>query len=86
MAVDTTACERNGETASRHVARFYEVKKGRKPEMVEGTSWMVRWKAGGKAVYNALSTLGSVGIYELYETDRKLSSMLNPVYGACARV
>ena len=79
MAVDTTACERNGETASRHVARFYEVvKKGRKPEMVEGTSWMVRWKAGGKAVYNALSTLGSVGIYELYETDRKLSSMLNP--------
>ena len=50
MAVDTTACELNAETASRLVARFYEVKKGRKPEMVEGTSWMVRWKAVGKAV------------------------------------
>ena len=35
-------------------------------------------ESGWKGGFNALSTLGSVGIYELYETDRKLSSMLHP--------
>jgi hypothetical protein len=35
-------------------------------------------ESGWKGGFNALSTLGSVGIYELYETDRKVSSMLNP--------
>ena len=45
-------CERTGEVASYVVARYtyYEVEKGENHEMVEGTSWMVRWKAGGKAV------------------------------------
>jgi len=35
-------------------------------------------ESGWKGDFNELSTSGSVGIYELYETDRKLSSMLNP--------
>ena len=43
-------CERSGEVASYVVARYYEVEKGENHEMVEGMSWMVRWKAGGKAV------------------------------------
>ena len=43
-------CERTGEVASYVVARYYEVEKGENHEMVEGTSWMVRWKAVGKAV------------------------------------
>ena len=43
-------CERSGEAASSVVARYYEVEKGENHEMVEGTSWMVRWKAVGKAV------------------------------------
>jgi hypothetical protein len=50
LAVDTTACELNGETASHLVARFYEVKKGKNLNIVESTSWMVRWKAGERAV------------------------------------
>ena len=35
-------------------------------------------ESGWEGGFNALSTLGSVGIYEDYETDPKVSSMLNP--------
>jgi len=35
-------------------------------------------ESGWKGDFNELSTSGSVGIYELYETVRKVSSMLNP--------
>ena len=35
-------------------------------------------ESGVKGGFNGISALGSVGIYELHETDRKVSSMPNP--------
>ena len=56
-------CERSGEAASCLVARYYEVEKGENHEMVEGMSWMVRWKAEGKVVFIVPSILARVDVY-----------------------
>ena len=54
---------------------------GQKPENCRGYKMDGALESGWKGDFNELSTSGSVGIYELYETDRKLSSMLNPAVG-----
>jgi hypothetical protein len=51
---------------------------GQKLEHYRGYKLDGALESGWKGDFNELSTSGSVGIYELYETDRKLSSMLNP--------
>ena len=51
---------------------------GQKPEHYRRYKLDGALESGWEGGFNALSTLGSVGIYEDYETDPKLSSMLNP--------